>query len=121
MQRGFCRGRQLSLNIVDIDTYMRAFNDLSGMCEADYSPEDDSDAHLFSDDVAEDGKVTLRCDTTQSKVTLRCDTGASSTAAAEGLSFKGDIGKIPAAMLYDFCNAFPTLLHEWMWLVLNVL
>ena len=24
-------------------------------------------------------------------------------------------------MLYDFCNAFPTLLHEWMWLVLNVL
>ena len=24
-------------------------------------------------------------------------------------------------MLYDFCNAFPTLLHEWLWLVLNVL
>ena len=24
-------------------------------------------------------------------------------------------------MFYDFCNAFPTLLHEWMWLVLKVL
>ena len=24
-------------------------------------------------------------------------------------------------MLHDFCHAFPTLLHEWMWLVLNVL
>ena len=24
-------------------------------------------------------------------------------------------------MFYDFCNAFPTLLHEWMWLVSNVL
>lgn len=25
-QRGFFRGRQLSLNVVDLDTYMRAFN-----------------------------------------------------------------------------------------------
>ena len=31
------------------------------------------------------------------------------------------ISDIPAVMLYDFCNAFLTLLHEWMWLVLNVL
>ena len=28
-QRGFCRGRQLSLNVVDLDSYMRAFNLLS--------------------------------------------------------------------------------------------
>ena len=25
-QRGFCRGRQLSLNVVDLDTMSRAFN-----------------------------------------------------------------------------------------------
>ena len=24
-------------------------------------------------------------------------------------------------MIYALCNAFPTLLHEWIWLVLNVL
>ena len=35
--------------------------------------------------------------------------------------YLGNIGDIPAAMSYDFCNAFPTLLHEWMWLVLKVL
>ena len=28
-QRGLCRGRQLSLNVVDLDSYMRAFNVLS--------------------------------------------------------------------------------------------
>ena len=41
--------------------------------------------------------------------------------AHEGQSYKGNFSDIPAVMLYDFCNAFPTLLHEWMWLVLNVL
>jgi len=30
-QRGFCRGRQLSLNVVDVDAYMRAHNQLSGI------------------------------------------------------------------------------------------
>ena len=25
-QRGFCKGRQLGLNIVDLDSYMRAYN-----------------------------------------------------------------------------------------------
>ena len=34
---------------------------------------------------------------------------------------RGIFCDIPAVMLYDFCNAFPTLLHERMWLVLNVL
>ena len=43
------------------------------------------------------------------------------SAASECLEYKGNISDIPAVMLYDFCNAFPTLLHEWMWLVLNVL
>ena len=32
---------------------------------------------------------------------------------------KGDIGKYPATALYDFCNAFPTLVHEWMFLVIK--
>ena len=37
-------------------------------------------------------------------------------------SFIREIFQIPpSVMLYDVCNAFPTLLHEWMWLVLNVL
>ena len=30
----------------------------------------------------------------------------------------GDIGKFPATALYDFCNAFPTALHEWLVVVL---
>ena len=40
---------------------------------------------------------------------------------ASECAFSGNICDIPAAMLHDFCNAFPTLLHEWVWLVLNVL
>ena len=75
-QRGFCRGRQLSLNVVDLDTYMRAFNLLSNI------------------DLAEEKRSE---------------------------PYRGNIGDIPASMLYDFCNAFPTLLHEWLWLVLEVL
>lgn len=35
--------------------------------------------------------------------------------------YGGRIADLPAAMLYDFSNAFPTLLHEWLWLVLKVL
>ena len=35
--------------------------------------------------------------------------------------YRGMIGDLPAAMLYDFSNAFPTLLHEWLWLVFKVL
>jgi hypothetical protein len=31
------------------------------------------------------------------------------------------IGDLPAAALYDFCNAFPTLLHEWLFFVLKVI
>ena len=35
-------------------------------------------------------------------------------------SFSVDrIGNVPAGALYDFCNAFPTLLHEWLFLVLE--
>ena len=53
-QRGFCRERQLSLNVVDIDTHMRAFNILSGIAEV---PSDDADEPLYqnlpSDDAAE--------------------------------------------------------------------
>ena len=75
-QRGFCRGRQLSLNVVDLDSFTRAFNLLSGM------------------DLSEEAQLQ---------------------------DYNGNIGNLPGTMLYDFCNAFPTLLHEWMWLVLNVL
>ena len=67
-QRGFCRGRQLSLNIVDLDTYMRAYNCLA--CSKDIGS---------------------------------C------------------IGNAPCTALNDFCNAFPTVLHEWLFLVLEVL
>ena len=75
-QRGFCRGRQLSLNVVDLDSYMRAFDVLSCI------------------DLIEEKR---------------------------GEPYRRNSGDIPAAMLYDFCDAFPTLLHEWMWLVLKVL
>ena len=34
--------------------------------------------------------------------------------------YKGNIRDILAVMLHDFCDAFPTLLHECMWLVSNV-
>ena len=75
-QRGFCRGRQLSLNVVDLDSYMRAFNLCSGI------------------------------DLTEEK---------------RNEPYTGHIEDIPAGMLYDFCNAFPTLLHEWLFLILKVL
>ena len=67
-QRGFCHGRQLALNIVDLDAYMRVFNDL-----------------------------------------------------ARGLDFANRIAEIPAVALYDYSNAFPTLAHEWIFLVLRAL
>ena len=75
-QRGFCRGRQLSLNVVDLDTYSRAFN----IC---------ADRDL--------------------------------TGEHRDLPYKANIFDIPPVMLYDFCNAFPTVLREWMWLVLKTI
>ena len=30
-----------------------------------------------------------------------------------------DIAKIPGTALYDFCNAFPTVLHEWLFFMLR--
>ena len=33
VQRGFCQGRQLSLNVVDVDAYMKAHYDLPGITE----------------------------------------------------------------------------------------
>ena len=75
-QRGFCRGRQLSLNVVDLDTMSRAFN----ICANIDLTEEHRDQH-----------------------------------------YKGNISDIPAVMLYDFCNAFPTVFHEWMWLVLKTI
>jgi len=67
-QRGFCRGRQLALNVVDLDVYMRMFNN-----------------------------------------------------QFDATNIMKDIGSIPVSALYDFCNAFPSLLHEWIFLVLEVL
>ena len=32
-----------------------------------------------------------------------------------------DIGRLPATGLYDFCNAFPTMLHEWLFMVLKAI
>jgi len=68
VQRGFCRGRQLSLNVVDLDAYMRAHN-----CMYNF-------------------RQVLQ-----------------------------DISNVPCAALYDFCNAFPTVSQEWLFLVLKAL
>ena len=68
-QRGFCKGRQLSLNIVDVDFFMRVFN---------------------------------------SEFDASCISSAT-------------IGDIPVCVLYDFCNAFPTILHKFLFLVLKML
>lgn len=66
MQRGFCHGRQLAMNVVDLDAFMRAFNVLS------------------------------KCTTPEGKISL-----------------------LPCTVLYDFTNAFPTVSHEWLFLVLR--
>ena len=58
-QRGFCKGRQLSLNTVDLDLFMRLFN-----CKIDIS------------------KISM-----------------------------DKVGNIPVSVLYDFRNAFPIVLH----------
>ena len=65
IQRGFCRGRQLSLNVVDLDSFMRAF--------------------------------------------YVCFPGPWNVS---------NLKNLPVSALYDFCNAFPTLLHEWLFIVL---
>ncbi len=33
----------------------------------------------------------------------------------------GNVGLIPCTALYDFCNAFPTLLHDWLFMILIVI
>ena len=68
-QRGLCQGRQLSLNVVDLDTLRAAFN------------------------------ICANIDLTEEHRDQQC---------------WDNISDIPAVMLYDFCNAFPTVLHEWM-------
>ena len=68
IQRGFCRGRQLAMNVVDLDAYTRVFNTLHGW-----------EQHC------------------------------------------GDVKDLPGTALYDFCNAFPTLLHEWLFYVLKAI
>ena len=73
-QRGFCKGRQLGLNIVDLDSYMRTYNVL----------------HTWPN------LHTLVSDSSY-------------------------LRNIPCSALYDFYNAFPTLLHQWLFLVLKVL
>jgi len=68
MQRGFCRGRQLATNVVDLDAFGRVFNE---KYPGPWSPQD---VHNF-----------------------------------------------PVMALYDFCNAFPTIIHEWLFLVLRTI
>ena len=94
--------------MVDIDAYMRAHTQLSGI-EADLDSSSSFPSSADSSDVEE---------THVQPAGLISDGQVS--AASEGQPYKGNISDIPAVMLYDFCNAFPTLLHEWMWLVLNV-
>ena len=61
-----CRGRQLGLNVVDLDAFTRMFNSTF-----DFN------------------------------------------------SLQNNIGNLPCTALNDFCNAFPTLLHAWLFLVLQ--
>ena len=68
-QRGFCKGRQLSSNIIDSDLFMRIFN----------SKFDSSSISM------------------------------------------NKIGELPVSVLYYLCNAFPTVLHEFLFLLLKVL
>ncbi len=32
-----------------------------------------------------------------------------------------NLRRLPCTAVYDFCNAFPTLLHQWLFLLLRVL
>jgi len=154
VQRGFCRGRQLSLNVVDIDAYMRAHNQLSGIKADPDSSSSSSSSSSESSDIAfssptlddyayartrNGGLIGPLISRTRVRVMPSSSTSLDSSssearvqpagsisdgpaiAASESQGYKGNISDIPAAMLYDFCNAFPTLLHEWMWLVLTVL
>ena len=70
IQRGFCRGRQLAMNVVDLDAYTRVYNQ-------------------------------------------KCDLGES--------MYPSDVSTLPCTALYDFSNAFPTLNHGWLFLVLECL
>ena len=79
MQGGFCKGRKLSLNTVDLDLYMRVFN-----CE------DESSSHF-----AEGGHN--RC-CAASVATLLCK--LSPIGCSEGGLL--DVSKLPAFTLYDF-------------------
>ena len=107
-QRGFCRGRQLSLNVVDLDTFSRAFN----IC-ADI---DLTESQISGIELVHDLKEGARAPSLRSSTNL-----ASNLASSSRGQYRGSISDIPAVMLYNFCNAFPTVLHEWMWLVLKTI
>ena len=49
VQRGFCRGRQLALNVVDADSFMRAFSVISVVLNSDFSNLGDISATPFYD------------------------------------------------------------------------
>ena len=102
-QRGLCRGRQLSLNVVDIESCMRAHNQFSGI-EADLDRSSSSSSSSSSSDSSD-------VEETHAQAAGLASDGQVS-AASEGQLHEGNIPDILAAMLHDFCNAFPTLLHE---------
>ena len=92
-----------------MDAFVRAHNQISGIEAVLASPCASSASISSSTSSDEEETIALPAG-------LMSDEQVS--AASECLEYKGNISDIPAVMLYDFCNAFPTLLHEWMWLVL---
>ena len=109
---------------------MRAHNQLSGI-EADPPPQQVPGRHCFEPFLELGGGPAFRhnsfspfsssADSSDAEQTCVQPAGLISdgrfSAAREGQLYRVNILDIPAVMLYDFCIAFPTLLHEWMWLV----
>ena len=87
-------------------------------------PSDDADEPLYQNvlpDVANasnDDSIPLNSGWVPAADSIALKSG---WAPASESAFSGNICDVPATMLYDFCNAFPTLLHEWMWLVFQYL
>ena len=128
--------------MADIDIHMRAFNILSGIAEVPSDdadeplyqnlPSDDADEPLYQNGLSEvanafniddasnaaDDSIPIKSGLVPAADSIPLKSG---WVPASECAFSDNICDIPATMLYDFCNAFPTLLHEWMWLVLNVL
>ena len=107
--------------MVDIDGYMRAHNQLSGIESNLTSPCASSASISSSTSSDEEETIALPAGLMSDEQVSAASDGQTPFTDMSCLEYKANMFDIPAVMSYDFCNAFPTLLHEWMWLVLNVL